>query len=108
VGVGQVDVDVPKEVLVHEVAVALVMIGREADILIEVESGDAAEIQVLLLVHAHEFPVKALRRAAGGEAEHGIGFFAHFFGDDLGAKQATVFGGRLDDDFHGSSGRRSP
>ena len=101
VGAGLVDVDVAEKIFPHEIPVGLVVRAGETDVFVEVERGDAAEIEPLVAVEANEFLVEAERRAAGGEAEDGVGFFADDAGDDFGTEDAADFRGFADDDFHG-------
>jgi hypothetical protein len=79
---------------------------RQADVFVEVEGGDAAEIEALLAVHADQLLIEAQRGAAGGEAEHGVGFFPNDAGDDLGAEDAANVGIFADEDFHGANSSR--
>ena len=62
-------VDVAKEVLVHEMVIALGMGSRQAEVFVEVESDDAGEIERTGLMEAHEMPVKAEHGISRGEAE---------------------------------------
>ena len=54
----------PKEVLVHEVVVALRIGGRQADVFVEVERRHLGEIQQPLAMHPHQLLVHAERRRA--------------------------------------------
>ena len=98
---GWVDVDVAEKIFPHEIPVGLVVRAGETDVFVEVERGDAAEIEALVAVEPDEFLIEAERGAPGGEAEDGVGFFADDAGDDFGAEDAADFGGFADNDFHG-------
>jgi len=100
VGALLVDVDVSEEILAHEPAVRLVVRGGEADVFVEVEGRDAAEVQALLAVHPDQFLIEPQGRTAGGETEHSVRLFAYDAGDDLSSEEAADFGFFTDEDFH--------
>ena len=58
------------------------------------------EIRLARLMEAYEFAIEQQRRAAGGQSEHGVGFFSHEPHDDPGGEAAGGFRVRLNDDFH--------
>ncbi len=101
VGALLVDVDVAEEIFPHEIPVGLVVGAGEADILVEVERRDPAEVEALVAMQADELLVKTERSATGGEAEDGFGFFADDPGDNFRAEEAADFGIVADEDFHG-------
>ncbi len=70
-----------EKVLPHEGVVARGMLRGEAHVFVEVEGRNLAEVEALLLVQAHEFPIHEERGVAGGQAEHGVGLFADEAGD---------------------------
>ena len=72
------------------------MLGRNAHIFIQVESGGFAPIQL----HADELGIESLRGAPGGQTEDGRRFFADQAGDQPGGNGRGRFGGGLNDDFH--------
>ena len=75
--------------------------GRgQADVFVEVEGGDAAEIEALVAVHADEFLIEAERCASGGEAEHATRFIADELGDHFGTKHAAGVGVWANNNFH--------
>ena len=94
-------VDVAEKIFPHEIPVGLIVGGGQADVFVEVEGRDAAEIEAFLAVHLDQLLIETQGRAAGGEAEHGIGFFADDAGDDFCAEHAADFGIVADKDFHG-------
>ena len=101
VGAGEVDVDVPEKIFLHEKPIRLRVRRGQPDVFVEVERGDAAEIEALGPVEPDEFLIEPERRATGGEAEDGVRFFADDAGDDFGTEHATDLGGIADEDFHG-------
>jgi len=89
-----------EEIFVHESVVASWVGGVEADIFVEVESGDSAKVEGLFLVETNEFAVEREWSASGGEAEDGGGFFSDEISDLAGGSDGGEFGSRLNDDFH--------
>ena len=89
----RLDVDVVKEVLLHEAAIALRMVGGEALVFVEVEGAHAGEIHAAFLAAGHELTVERQGRGAGRQSE-----YAGRPGLDLQFKKvrgeaADVFGG---------------
>ena len=72
VGVGGVDIDVVEEVGLHEIAVALVMGGGQADILVQVYRAHPGEAQISLLVPLHQLTVGPDGRGARGQPQHAV------------------------------------
>ena len=83
IGVGLVDVDVVEEVVVHEVAVALVMGGLQAHVLVQVHAVDAGEVQALLPAAAGQLLIHAHGAGAGGQAQGAVGLVPDDGLDDL-------------------------
>ena len=71
-GVGLVDVDVIKQLLVHEIAVGADVIGVQADVLVQVVGGDAGEIQHAGLVQVDQSLIGRNRGGAGGQAQYAV------------------------------------
>jgi hypothetical protein len=94
------DVHVVEEVLPHVAVVALRVVGREAQVLVEVEGGDPGEVQSFLPVHPHERVVQAQGSGARGETEDEIGLPPQSARHEprRPAAQVLVVGG--DDDKH--------
>jgi hypothetical protein len=96
--IGNVDVLVRnvhmgEEALLHETVVVCRMLRCEADVFVEVERGDAAEIEPLGAVLAGERLIEPARGAAGCEAENRVRFFEHLAGDQAGGNLAGFFSG---------------
>ena len=101
VGVGLVDVDMVEQVIVHEVAIALVVVAGEAHILIQIDAVDAGEVQTLLMAAAAQLLIHAHGAGAGGKAQGAIGLGADDGLDDVCAQTAGLGVILGDDDFHG-------
>src|SRR5688572_26506154 len=96
-----VDVDVPEKIFLHEKPVGLRMLGRQPDIFVKVEGGDAAEIEPVIAMQPNQLLIKAEGRAASGQPEDGIRLFADDAGNNLGAEHAAGLGRIANKDFHG-------
>ena len=59
-----------KEIVVHEVPVALVVLVRQTEVLIHIKGDDVGEGDLPGLVHAHQLPVHADRGGSCRKAEH--------------------------------------
>jgi hypothetical protein len=57
-GVPDVDVHVPEQVVLHVVTIRILVGGKQSDVLIEVKRAAQRKVEVLILVHANEVPVK--------------------------------------------------
>src|SRR5699024_7451666 len=90
-----VDVDVVKEMLVHEMPVALRIVPLQAPVFVQVHGGHFGEIQVALLVPVDQLVVDAEGGAAGGQAEYAGGLHGDLRRDDVGrfAGHILVVGG---------------
>lgn len=95
------NVDVLKEVLVHEVMVALRVVGHQAHILVEVEGRHLREVQSFFLVHAGQFLVQTQGARAGGQADHGVRLAVEDAGHFDGRQTTDVVIRLGNDDFHG-------
>ena len=100
IGVVFVDVDMVKEVGIHEIAVALVVGGLQTHIFVQIHTVYPGEIQTLLTAAAGQLLVHTHRAGTGGQTQAAIGLGA----DDLfknvccdGALLGIVFG---NDNFH--------
>ena len=58
VDVARRDIDVPEKILRHEIVVRRRMFWREADVFVEVERDDAAEIELLLAMQPDQFAIQ--------------------------------------------------
>ena len=68
------DIDVAEKVLAHERVVRLRMLVRQPTYSSRLKVRTPREIEAVLAVHPHEFAIHRERRAARGEAEHGVRF----------------------------------
>ena len=94
------DVHVPEKMLVHEVVIALRMIDGQAHVFIEIERRHAREVELLLLVQAHELLIQTERRGARRHAEYGVRLGVEQFRDALRRDLAHLRVVALNDDFH--------
>ena len=95
----RVEIDVVEQVVVHEVAVALIMRGLETDILVEVERGHVLEADLASLVQFDELGIEVERRGAGSKTQHGVRLRVQHFLVDGSSLLRNAFGG-IDDDLH--------
>ena len=77
-------VDVVEQVVLHEVAVALVVSAGQALVLVQVHGGHAGKGNLPRLVTLHQALVGADGRGAGSQAQHALGLHNHLSGDDAG------------------------
>jgi len=103
VGVGALDVDVLKERTLHRAAVRLWVACGDADVLVQVERGNAREVEVLARMLLAEQLVDRLRRPAGCEPQHCRRLGANGVCNELGSEGARLFGCWADYDFDGAS-----
>ena len=66
-------VQVLEQILLHEVAVALRMVLRQADVFIQVEGGDLGKVEPFFAMQANQFPIHAQGRSARGKSQHASG-----------------------------------
>ena len=59
-----------KQILLHKVGVAVLVLGDNWVVLIEVKTDDIGEAQAFVLVHSHQFLIDQLRGIAGGQAQN--------------------------------------
>ena len=90
-----------EEIVVHEVAVALIVGGLQADILIQIDGMDLGEIQALFGAAARQLPVHADGAGAGGEAEGALRVLPDDGFDDVSGDGAGLFVIFCDDHTHG-------
>ena len=89
-----------EQVLLHEVAVALIVLGRKAAVLVQVERRDLSEAELARLEVSHEVGVQADGRRARGQAQHARRVGLHERGDAIGGAAAHVLRALGDDEFH--------
>ena len=90
VGVGLVDVHMVEQVVVHEIAVALVVGHGQTDVLVQIHSADLGEVQFPGLILLHQLGVSSLRAAAGGKTQHAVGLQQDLSGDQVGCLLADI------------------
>src|SRR5438034_5100202 len=81
-GVAQVHVHVPEQVLVHVVAKGVRIVRVQADVFVEVESAAERKIQALFAMHPHQQTVNRLHRASGRQTQDQMRVGPQFLCDD--------------------------
>ena len=84
------DIDMVKQILPHEAAVALGMVPGQAAVFVQVDGNRLPEIQLALLIPLNQMAVGADGGGAGGKAQHALGVQGHLRGDDVRSLQAHV------------------
>ena len=64
------DVNMVKEILVHKVPVALVVLARQTDVLVHIEGDDVLKGHLARFIHLNEVAVYTERRGAGRQTQH--------------------------------------
>ena len=82
------------------------MIWRQAQVLIQIERVDAAQVQAVLTMHARQFSIQLHWRAARRQAKHQIRLAPNGLGDQVGRDAHGISRRGLDDDFHGCASER--
>ena len=100
VGVGELDVDLLEEVLVHEVAVALVVRTGQTHVFVEVPALNFLVADLLGLDRLGHLVVHEYGGGSGGETEHQLGIGLDGFGDHLGRELGGLFLRLADYNFH--------
>ena len=102
IGVGQINVDVVKEVVAHKVNVALIAGVVQPHILVQVDALDAAEIDVTLFVPFDQLLVGADGTGTGGQTQYAVGLQNDLSRDDVGGltTHMVVVTGRDDPHFN--------
>ena len=85
--VGQVggalgQVHMVKQIVVHEVVIALVVLPGQAQVFIQVHRAHTGKIHIALVVPVHQLHIRAHRAGTGGQAQHAVRLQ-----DDLGRNQ---------------------
>ena len=96
------NIDVAEKVFPHEAVVGRPVFRRQAHILIQVERRHAPPVEVQL----DQLAVQEQRRAARGQAQHGVRLPAQQARHEARGNPAGSGGGGLDDNFHGQRPRR--
>ena len=100
VGIGLLDVDLVEEVLVHEVAVALIVRRSETVIFVEVPALDVLEGYLLGLDVLGEAVIHLDRGGACRETQYALGILLDELGDHISGLAARFLFGLADYDFH--------
>ena len=87
-GVLRENVHVVKEVALHEIAVALVVVGGQAHILVQVDGAHVLKAKAALFIPVHQILVGPLGGGAGGQAQQAGGVVGDLRGDDLSGPAA--------------------
>ena len=95
-GVALVDVDLVEEMVVHVVAVGVLILRRQPDVLVQIEGLGQRKVDLALLVQLGEFGVDVLHGRAGGEAEAEFGLGVDRVGDHAGGEFLRVGGSAAD------------
>ena len=90
-----------EEVFVHEIVIALFVIGCQAAVFVQIEGRAAAEIHITLVIPFNQLLVNANRRRTGRQTEYGIRFENNLCRDDVGCLAAHVVIILSANDFHG-------
>ena len=77
VGARNINIDVIEKMLVHKIAVALIVIGSNRIILVEVECGNVGEIYLTHLIHFNKLIVKTDWRRTGCKSKYTVGLKCH-------------------------------
>ena len=64
--IGKVDIHPAKQVMIHVKAIGVFVLGRHADVFVQVERAAPREVQAFLLVFGDQPVIDAFHRAAGG------------------------------------------
>ena len=68
----------------HEVVIALGIVGSHADVFVEIECRDLGKIEADHFVDGNQFFIHGQRRAARGQTEDAVRFEVYLAGHDLG------------------------
>ena len=77
-----------KQVGLHEIAVALLMMGGQAQILIQIHGANLCKAQIALLKPLHQLLVSAHGGSPGGQSQHTVRLINDLGGDDIGRPAA--------------------
>ena len=94
------DVDMVKQVAVHEAPVAFGVLLGQAAVLVQVDRRDLGEVDVALVVPLDQLLVGAHGRTAGGQAQHAVGLHDDLGRDDVGGLAGHVVVIFCTDDLH--------
>ncbi len=94
------DIDVRKEIVVHEEPVALRVRRTQPHVFIQVERRHLGKVQPLFPVQANQFLVKQQRRTARRHPQHAVRFLADKFRNKTGRSARGGLGIGFDDDAH--------
>ena len=69
---GFVDVYMVKQVMVHKIAVALVVVLGETSVLVKIDRGNLGEVQNALLKTCYQLLVGSFRSRSCGKSQHTV------------------------------------
>ena len=98
-------VDAPEQMLLHERAVASLVVRRQPDELVDVEGVRAGEVRFAGLMQPRELVVDGERRSPRRQAEHGRRLSRELRGDGAGGGMGGLVGGAEHADVHVMFGR---
>ena len=90
-----------KEVMPHEVGIALVVVLGKAHILIQIHGFDLRKVQITGLILCDQFLIGADGAAAGSQAKHAIGLQLNLSRDDVRRFAADILIILCNDQSHG-------
>ena len=99
--VGLVDIYLVKEVLVHKIPIALVVVRADRIILVKVHRGNLGEINLTGLVHLGKLRIHPLGGGSGSKTEHGIGLLLHNISNDFSGLCGNLCIVLANDNLHG-------
>ena len=82
------DVHMVEQVALHKIAVALVVVGSQAHVLVQVDGAHVLKAEAALFIPVHQIAVGPLGGGAGGQAQQAGGIVGNLRGDDLGGAAA--------------------
>ena len=98
--IGLVNIDMVKQIHIHEVMIALVVLGSQGIILIQVVGADFGKVQKARLVKSDELLVGAHGGRTGGQTQHRIRLYIHDAGQNTCRLLAQGFIAVADQNLH--------
>ena len=99
-GLSLVDVHVVEQVVVHEIAIALVVTAVQTHVLVQVHAGDGGEVNLAGLVVGDQTLVGAHGGGAGRQTQHAVGFHQNLSGNQVSGLIAQLVVGVHNNVFH--------
>ena len=76
VRIGKVNIHSTKQMMIHVKAVGVFVLGRDADVFIQVERAAPREVQTFAPLQSDQPVIDTFHRAAGGQPQHQLRFRA--------------------------------